>query len=98
MTDNRSTEETTALLVDFIRNHFLDGDPEGRFDESSPLLDTGVLTSLNTAVLLNYIHKDLGATLALDQITRGTFQDVRSISAALTATDSPTTAQGRGGS
>lgn len=88
-------EETTALLVDFVRKHFLDGDPEGVFDESSPLLDTGVLTSLNTAVLLNYIHNDLGENLALDQITRQTFQDVRSISAALGAAGPQATGQGR---
>jgi clorobiocin biosynthesis protein CloN5 len=76
-----SKEEVSAELLDFIRNKFLGGDPQGELTASTPLLEWGVLDSLNTAVLLTHIRDDLGVTIPPVKVSSRFFKDVDSISA-----------------
>lgn len=72
-----------AELLAFIRGSFLSGDPEGELDEHTPLLEYGILNSLNTALLIAYMRDELGITLPLMEVTAATFKSVNSISSML---------------
>ncbi|MFD0521824.1 phosphopantetheine-binding protein [Paractinoplanes durhamensis] len=51
--------------------------------ETTPLLEWGILNSLNTATLIGYVREELGTAIPLSKVTATTFRDVRSISAML---------------
>lgn len=74
-----SEDELIESLVKFIRERFLDGDPQGELDADSPLLEWGVLNSLNSAVLLNHIHLTLVPSVPLERIDARSFSSVRNI-------------------
>ncbi|MGP3912326.1 acyl carrier protein [Nonomuraea sp. 10N515B] len=71
--------DVSSKLIGFIRDRFLDGDPRGELDDSAPLLEWGILTSLNTSILLNYIRAEFGAVV--DGIEADDFRTVRSLTA-----------------
>ncbi|OLZ60598.1 hypothetical protein AV521_45095 [Streptomyces sp. IMTB 2501] len=74
------TDEITEKVTSFIRERFLDGDPQGELDETTPLLEWGVLNSLNTVVLLNYVRTDLGVTVPPRKINARDLKNIRNIS------------------
>jgi clorobiocin biosynthesis protein CloN5 len=77
---NVPKDELTQRLISFIRKRFLDGDPKNELDASTPLLEWGVLDSLNTAVLINFIRDDLGVTIPAQHISGRNFGCVNGIS------------------
>ncbi len=74
-------EELSSNLIAFIRERFLDGDPNGELDETAPLLEWGVLTSMNTAQLIAFLREEFGAGIPPTHINATNFKDVRSITA-----------------
>ncbi|GAA1439572.1 acyl carrier protein [Nocardiopsis tropica] len=85
MTSDATEQEVRERLMLFVRERFLDGDPLGELSEDSPLQEWGVLSSMNTAVLMNHIHTGLGLRIRVDRIDPRAFTDVRSIAAMLCA-------------
>ncbi|MFI5916537.1 acyl carrier protein [Dactylosporangium sp. NPDC051541] len=81
MSDVVSEEEISARLVQFIRERLLDGTAEHDIDERTPLLDRGILDSMKTAVLLNFIRTELGTQLPPAALDGANFVDVRTIAA-----------------
>lgn len=78
-----SEAEISERLLAFIRDTILSGDPHGELNETTPLLEWGVLDSLNTARLIAFIRQDLGTEVPLAKITARSFKDVRSITSML---------------
>jgi acyl carrier protein len=76
-----ASDELCAQITRFIRDRFLDGDPAGELDERAPLLEWGVINSLNVAVLLGFIRAELGVVIPPVEISSRNFRDVRSIAA-----------------
>ncbi|MCK9897082.1 phosphopantetheine-binding protein [Frankia sp. AgB32] len=76
MSQDRNVSED--ILV-FIQKNFLDGDPRGELTLDSPLLEWGILTSLNTATLLGYIRGELGIAVPAIRVTGRDFHSVRTI-------------------
>ncbi|WP_188193678.1 acyl carrier protein [Nonomuraea sp. SYSU D8015] len=85
MAETLTEREVSARLLDFIWERFLYDDPTGEFDESSPLLESGILTSLNTAILLNFIFQEWGTVVPVEQIDPRAFHTVSSIASMLCA-------------
>ncbi len=83
MNQSPNPEHVSAELMHFIRETFLDGDPGGELTEDSPLIEWGVLNSLNSAILLNFIHREFIGRVNLERISAAGFKDVRSITALL---------------
>ncbi len=81
-----SEDEASARLLAFIRERFLSGDPQGELDETTPLLEWGILNSLNTAILIGYIREEFGTAVALEKVNAATFKNIRSISSMLCST------------
>lgn len=74
-------EEVSTRLLAFIRRRFLDGDPGNELDETVPLLEWGLLSSLSTVLLLAFIRDDLGVGIPREEVNSRNFRDIRSIAA-----------------
>ncbi|MFF2655621.1 acyl carrier protein [Streptomyces sp. NPDC058045] len=72
-------EKLNEQIKTFIRVSFLDGDPKGELQNSTPLLEWGVLNSLNTVRLVAFIRDELGVKIPALDINGVNFKDVRSI-------------------
>ncbi|MEU0482956.1 phosphopantetheine-binding protein [Streptosporangium sp. NPDC006013] len=71
--------ELTRRLVDFIQeNLVLDGD-DIKVDETTPLLLSGLLDSLRTARLLNFLRRDVGVPIPAAKLDPENFRDVVTI-------------------
>jgi acyl carrier protein len=79
-----SSEETSATILGFIRERLLDGDPASELEETTPLLEWGVLTSMNTAHLLAFLRDEFGVMVPAVRVNGETFRNVRSITAMVT--------------
>ncbi|GGS84799.1 phosphopantetheine-binding protein [Nonomuraea spiralis] len=71
--------DITQRLVDFVQeNLVLDGD-DIKVDATTPLLVSGLLDSLRTARLLNFLRKDIGVTITAAKLDPENFRDVATI-------------------
>jgi acyl carrier protein len=77
-------KDVSGMLLTFIRNQFLDGDPGRQLDMSTPLLEWGVLNSLNTVQLLTFIRDEFDVHVPPTAISASGFKDVGSITALVT--------------
>jgi len=75
-----ATDDAAALTA-FIRERLVPRELQDRFDETSPLLEWGVLDSISTAVLLGFIRRELGVIVPAAQIEPANFADARSVAA-----------------
>jgi clorobiocin biosynthesis protein CloN5 len=83
MTNTLSEDQISARLLAFIRDRFLAGDPQGELDVTTPLLEWGILNSLNTARLIGYIRTEFDAAGPLEKADAATFRNVASIASML---------------
>ncbi|MEV6694624.1 phosphopantetheine-binding protein [Micromonospora sp. NPDC051196] len=72
-------DDVAGRITAFIKERFLDGDPRGELDERTPLLEWGVLNSLNTVVLLTFVRDELGVTVPPARINAQDLKNVQSI-------------------
>jgi hypothetical protein len=86
MNDALSRDEISARLLSFIRERFLSGDPQGELDENTPLLEWGILNSLNTALLIGFIRSEFRTTVAMERVDALTFRNITSITSMLCGT------------
>ena len=71
--------DVTSQIIHFIRRAFLDGDPKGELNETSPLLEWGILNSMNMIQLMSFVRDQLGVSVPPARINARDFKDVRSI-------------------
>jgi clorobiocin biosynthesis protein CloN5 len=76
----QTREGISSELLTFVRESFLAGDPEGELDVDTPLLELGILNSLNTALLVAHLGERFGVNVPLIDVTATTFKSVRSLS------------------
>jgi peptidyl carrier protein len=83
--ENRMTEllndDVSERIEHFVRQRFLDDSEDQTLTATSPLLEWGILTSMNTAILLTFIRDAFGVAVPPMSITAGNFRDLQSISA-----------------
>jgi clorobiocin biosynthesis protein CloN5 len=84
MDTTREQDQVSAQLLSFIRDSFLAGDPSGELSVDTPLLEFGILNSLNTAEMIAYIRDEFDVTIAFDEVTATTFKSVGDLSAVVT--------------
>ncbi|MGW8701870.1 acyl carrier protein [Streptomyces lavenduligriseus] len=68
-----TAEEYAAKLIPFIQENLLPKDSGITVDASTPLLELGVLDSLKTAILMNYIRGELGVVIPPEQLSSSNF-------------------------
>ncbi|WP_223732859.1 acyl carrier protein [Streptomyces purpurogeneiscleroticus] len=66
-------------IREYIRKNFLDGSEIEELTGDTPLLEWGVLTSMNTTLLLTFIRTELGVNVPPLYMTGGHFADIDSI-------------------
>ncbi|MCI3271297.1 acyl carrier protein [Streptomyces cylindrosporus] len=72
-------EELLTQLTEFVQERLLsEPDPQGLAPDT-PLLEWGILTSMNTAQLLTYIRDELGTNIPPTELTGTNFQNLDSI-------------------
>lgn len=72
-------EHVVEALLTYLRTTFLQGDEQDQLDEHTPLLEWGILTSMNTAILLSHIREEFGTPVPPDRINATHFRDPGSI-------------------
>lgn len=77
--------KTLAKLVSFAQETLCATELGVLIDADTPLLDLGVLDSLKTAILLNYIRDDLGVSVPPTALNTANFKDLRSIAGLVNA-------------
>lgn len=75
------SSEVTGQIIAFMRQAFLDGDPKGELNETTPLLEWGILNSMNTVLLINFVRDRLGVSVPPARINSRDFKDIRNITA-----------------
>ncbi|MGV9880257.1 acyl carrier protein [Streptomyces sp. NPDC003006] len=76
-----TAEETAELITGYVKDTFLDGDEKGELDARTPLLEWGVLNSLNTARLLAFIRERLGVRVPPTAVSPESFKNIDNITA-----------------
>jgi peptidyl carrier protein len=79
--DEMPADDTTDRLLTFISQEFLDSGSQHALDEDTPLLEWGILSSMNRVRLLSYIRDELGYAVAADRINADNFGNVKRIAA-----------------
>ncbi|MFJ6141690.1 acyl carrier protein [Kitasatospora sp. NPDC092286] len=77
-------EQLEGRLLGFLRERFLDGDPRNELTAESPLLEWGVLTSMNTVIFLMFIRNEIGVQVPPEAINGTNLHSVRTIAAMVT--------------
>lgn len=92
MSDVSTTTDRDGVLrrlETFIREQFLGEARDDDLTPSSPLLEWGVLNSMNTARLLSFVREEFGVRIPATSITSRCFHDLDAITnlvCSLTAT------------
>ena len=63
----------------YIAEEILDGEYSSELDEKTPLLELGVLNSMEITNLISYIQTKYGVRVPNDGIVPDNFQDIRAI-------------------
>jgi acyl carrier protein len=74
-------EEVSTRILNYVRDEFLAGDPQNELKEESPLLEWGVLNSMNTAQLLAFIREEYGVFVPPIRMNARDMKNVRGITA-----------------
>lgn len=72
-------DDISAGLLSFIRQRFLDDDFRSQLEETTPLLEWGILNSMNTAVLLSFIRTEFGREVPPASFNAENFRNVNAI-------------------
>ncbi|MEO6504176.1 MAG: acyl carrier protein [Jatrophihabitantaceae bacterium] len=72
-------DDVTARIVTYTREKLAPAELAEQIDETSPLLEMGILDSLKTAMLLNFIREQMGVRVPPRMIEFANFKDVTSI-------------------
>jgi acyl carrier protein len=87
MADEDRQKEVLRRLRLYVREELVPEELKEGFDETTPLLESGILDSLKTAMLVNFARAELGLELPLERFEPETFQDVLALSAVLCESD-----------
>jgi acyl carrier protein len=71
--------DAVQVLTRFARERLVPDDVKDRFDADSPLLEWGILDSLRTAMLLNFVRRELGVVVPASRIEPARFSSIRRI-------------------
>lgn len=74
-------QQLSDELTEYVRAKFLEGDGDAALTSESPLLEWGVLTSMNTAVLLTHVREAYEVDVPPTAITATNLRDTASIAA-----------------
>jgi acyl carrier protein len=80
-------DEVLTKLVSFAQDNLRPSDMQEPIEATTPLLEMGILDSLKTAILLNFIRDELGVFVPPLEINARNFKDLTSIAAMVSSTE-----------
>jgi acyl carrier protein len=83
MSDDRA--HVVSKLVSFVRSTLLDGKDVPDFSTTTPLLDWGLLNSIETTRLVAYIREEFGVRVPPTDMVSKHFKDIDSIADLVTS-------------
>jgi clorobiocin biosynthesis protein CloN5 len=81
------------MVTEYIRDTLCADDPSVTITETSPLFELGILNSLKTAMLLNFVQAEFGVKVPPLRIEFRSFRDAESIAALIEELQADTTVQ-----
>ncbi|WP_165986549.1 acyl carrier protein [Streptomyces sp. YIM 98790] len=75
-----SSEEVAKRITAFVREKYMEQGGE-ELTASTPLIELGILDSLNTVLLIGFIRDELGVVVPPREINAANFRDIQSITA-----------------
>lgn len=75
-------QEVLSELKTFVVNEFLDGRGED-FDESTPLLEWGIIDSISVVTLVGFVRERFGIDVPQSEIVPSNLVDLAAFAAAL---------------
>jgi acyl carrier protein len=78
-------QAVAGRLVEFVEQHLLDGKGVEEFTTTTPLLEWGLLNSIETARLVAFIRDDFGVRVPPTDMVSRNFKDVESITDLVTS-------------
>ncbi|WP_217166212.1 acyl carrier protein [Streptomyces sp. AC512_CC834] len=82
-------DELIVQLTEFVQERLLAEPDSQGIAPDTPLLEWGILTSINTAQLLTYIRDELGTNIPPTELTGTNFQNLDSITDLLLSLRTP---------
>ncbi|MFE1407399.1 acyl carrier protein [Streptomyces sp. NPDC058770] len=76
-------DDYVSALVKFIGEEFLHGEARAELNETTPLMESGVLDSLRVALLLTHIRDEMALYVSPAKIDAHHFKDIRTIAGML---------------
>ncbi|AXK31829.1 acyl carrier protein [Streptomyces armeniacus] len=77
--DATNRDVVSKAIGQYISENFLDGSDVSELAPDTPLVEWGVLSSMNTSLLLAYIQSDLGVAVPPTHLTARNFADLDAI-------------------
>ncbi|OEV03296.1 hypothetical protein [Streptomyces oceani] len=77
--DVTDRDVVSKVISKYIGDNFLDGSDVSELSGDTPLLEWGVLSSMNTSLLINFIQTDLGVVVPPTHLTAKNFTNVTAI-------------------
>ena len=74
-----SREKVMSVLMDYIQDRLLDGDQSVGLTTETPLLEWGILNSIETARLVSHIRHEFGVRVPPSHMVSKHFGSVESI-------------------
>jgi acyl carrier protein len=76
-------------LVEFVEKHLLDGKDVGELTTTTPLLEWGLLNSIETTRLVAYIREEFSVRVPPTDMVARHFKDIESITELVTSLRTP---------
>lgn len=71
----------TSDIIDWIREHCLHRDPSAALAADTPLLDGGLLDSMEIMLLVSFLEEQLGTSVPLEEVMPENFETPAAIAA-----------------
>lgn len=85
----KSEREISDALVRYIQDEFLRGGEGVVLDESTPLLEQGILDSMRAMLLLTFIRDELSIGVSPAEVDPWALRDIRSITEMICSLSTP---------
>ena len=81
--------DVTRKLVEFVEKHLLDSKDVGELTTTTPLLDWGLLNSIETTRLVAYLREEFSVRVPPTEMVARHFKDIESIADLVTSLRAP---------
>jgi acyl carrier protein len=79
MTDDTADAAVLDVITEYVRTALFSEPDAGPLDPSTPLVESGLLSSLQTARLLSFLEREFGVRVPPTDLVRRNFENLQRI-------------------